>query len=155
NVGGITAREMRVFPEYFASARGSAIASSSPGGAQRLGPVTCVGPLTYTGMDETRRDIEYLSNAVKDSGAQEAFLSAISPGSVEHYVRNEYYSSAVEFLYAIADVMREEYKAITDAGFILQLDDPVIADGFGIHADMSVQEYRKYAEVRIEATNYA
>src|SRR5690606_4249096 len=54
NVGGITAREMRVFPEYFASARGSAIASSSPGGAQRLGPVTCVGPLTYTGMDETR-----------------------------------------------------------------------------------------------------
>jgi 5-methyltetrahydropteroyltriglutamate--homocysteine methyltransferase len=61
----------------------------------------------------------------------------------------------VEFLYAIADAMHEEYKLITDAGFILQLDDPGLPDGFGIHAEMSVEDYRRYAEVRVEATNYA
>lgn len=155
NVGGITARESRVFPDYFASNRGGSLASSAPGGAVRLGPVTCVAPLTYTGMDETRRDIEYLSKALQACGTQEAFLSAISPGSVEHYVRNQYYEKDEEFLYRIAEIMRDEYKAITDAGFILQLDDPGLPDGYGIHADMSIAEYRRYAEVRVEATNYA
>jgi 5-methyltetrahydropteroyltriglutamate--homocysteine methyltransferase len=155
NVGGITARESRVFPEYFAGNRGGAVASSAPGGAQRLGPVTCIAPLTYAGMEETMRDIRYLKEAVQNAGVEEAFLSAISPGSVEHYVRNDYYKTDEEFLYAIADVMREEYKAITDAGFIVQLDDPGLPDGFGIEADMSVEEYRKHAEVRVEATNYA
>jgi 5-methyltetrahydropteroyltriglutamate--homocysteine methyltransferase len=155
NVGGITARESRVFPEYFASLRAGAMASSAAGGAVRMGPVTCVGPLTYTGMDETQRDIRYLTKALAGSGVSEAFLSAISPGSVEHYVRNEHYKTDEEFLYRIAEIMRDEYKAITDAGFILQLDDPGLPDGYGIHADMSVAEYRKYAQVRVEATNYA
>ena len=92
------------------------MASSAPGGAMRLGPVTCVAPLVYTGMGETRRDIEYLSKALQGSGAQEAFLSAISPGSVEHYVRNDYYQKDEDFLFRIAEIMRDEYKPITDAG---------------------------------------
>jgi 5-methyltetrahydropteroyltriglutamate--homocysteine methyltransferase len=145
---GITARETRVFPEYF-GAQGTVLGSFGPTA------VYCVAPLTYAGAAETDRDIEYFKAAIAAAGAQEGFLSAISPGSVEHYVRNRYYKTEEEFLQAIADVMHEEYRQITGAGFILQLDDPGLPDGFGIHADMSVAEYRKYAEARVEATNYA
>jgi 5-methyltetrahydropteroyltriglutamate--homocysteine methyltransferase len=99
--------------------------------------------------------MEYFAAALREAGAEEGFLSAISPGSVEHYLRNRYYKSDEEFLYAIADAMHEEYKLIADAGFVVQLDDPGLPDGFGIHADMSVAEYRRFAEVRVEATNYA
>jgi 5-methyltetrahydropteroyltriglutamate--homocysteine methyltransferase len=145
---GITARETRVFPEYFA-AQSAVLGSFGPTA------VYCIGPLTYAGADETERDIDYFRGAMGSRGSAEGFLSAISPGSVEHYVRNRYYKSEEEFLYAIADVMHQEYKQITDAGFILQLDDPGLPDGFGIHADLSVAEYRKFAEVRVEATNHA
>ena len=154
NIGGITARESRFFPEYFGSPR-SSMSSSASGGAQRLGPVTCVAPLIYTGMAETQRDIRYLKDAVEGKDVTGAFLSAISPGSVEHYVRNAYYKTGEEFLQIVCDLMHDEYKAITDAGLIVQLDDPGIADGFGIHADLSVEEYRKYLAQRVEATNYA
>ena len=148
NPGGITARESRVFPEYFAAQRGQVASFGQVA-------VYCNGPLTYTGQDETRRDVEYFRAALRDASAEEGFLSAISPGSVEHYVRNRYYKTEEEFLYAIADAMHEEYKLIAAAGLILQLDDPGLPDGFGIHADMSVAEYRRFAEVRVEATNYA
>ena len=85
----------------------------------------------------------------------EAFLPAVAPGTIEHWMENEYYQTDEEFLNAIADAMHEEYKAITDAGFLLQIDDPDLADAWQIHPEMSVPEYRKFAELRIEALNYA
>jgi methionine synthase II (cobalamin-independent) len=80
----------------------------------------------------------------------EGFLPANSPGTIEHWLRNDHYKTEEEFVYAIADAMHEEYKAIADAGLILQLDDPGLPDGFGIHADMTVEEYRKFAEQRVD-----
>ena len=150
--GGITAREQRVFPEYFAGQR---MGGGGGGGAAAQRYAYCVGPLQYIGWEDTKRDIEYMQAALQGANVEEAFLSAISPGSVEHYLRNEHYKTQEEFLHAICDAMHEEYKLIADAGFILQLDDPGLPDGFGIHADMSVAEYRNFAEARVEATNYA
>ena len=82
-------------------------------------------------------------------------MPAIAPGTIEHWLWNEHYPSDEAFLYAIAEAMHEEYKAIVDAGFILQIDDPDLPDAWQIHPEMSVPEYRRYAEVRVDALNHA
>jgi 5-methyltetrahydropteroyltriglutamate--homocysteine methyltransferase len=74
---------------------------------------------------------------------------------MEHWIYNEYYKTDEEFLYAIAEAMSEEYKAITDAGLILQIDDPDLPDGWQMYPEMTVPEYRKYADLWIEALNHA
>ena len=70
-------------------------------------------------------------------------------------MRNRYYPSDEAYLYAIADAMHEEYQAIVAAGFLLQIDDPDLPDAWQIHPAMSVPEYRKFAELRVEALNHA
>ena len=69
-------------------------------------------------------------------------------------MKNEYYQSDEAYLFAIAEAMHEEYRAIVDAGFILQIDDPDLADAWQMQPEMSLAEYRKYAEMRIEALNH-
>jgi 5-methyltetrahydropteroyltriglutamate--homocysteine methyltransferase len=69
--------------------------------------------------------------------------------------RNEFYPSDEAFLFAIADALRVEYEAIVAAGFTLQIDDPDLPDGWQIHPDMTVADYRKYADLRVEALNHA
>jgi 5-methyltetrahydropteroyltriglutamate--homocysteine methyltransferase len=145
----ITAREQRYFPEYFAS-----INQAGAGSFAQMA-VYCTGPLSYVGQAQTQRDLEYLRAGVAAAGVEEAFVSALAPGTIEHWLRNEHYKTEEEFIYAIADAMHEEYKAIADAGFIVQLDDPGLPDGFQIHPELSVEEYRKFLELRIEATNHS
>jgi len=87
--------------------------------------------------------------------AEEAFLSANTPGTIEHWLRNEHYADEEAFVYAIAEAMREEYKAIVGAGFLLQIDDPDLPDGWQMYPGMSVAEYRKYATMRVDALNHA
>ena len=145
----ITAREQRFFPEYFNSVQ------QAGAGSFAQTAVYCTGPLSYVGQADTQRDIEYLKAGMQAAGVEEGFLSALAPGTIEHWLRNEHYKTDEEFVFAIADAMHEEYKAIADAGLIVQLDDPGFPDGFQIHADMSVPEYRKFLEVRVEATNHA
>jgi 5-methyltetrahydropteroyltriglutamate--homocysteine methyltransferase len=74
---------------------------------------------------------------------------------MEHWLRNEYYKSDEELLFAIADAMKEEYKAIIDAGFVLQIDDPDLPDGWQMYPDWTVEQYHKYAAARVEALNGA
>jgi 5-methyltetrahydropteroyltriglutamate--homocysteine methyltransferase len=145
----ITAREQPFFPEYFASIQ------QAGAGSFAQSAVYCVGPLSYTGLADTQRDIEYLQDGVKAAGVEEAFISALAPGTIEHWLRNEYYKTEEDFLFAIADAMHDEYKAIADAGIIVQLDDPGFPDGWQIHPELSVEEYRKFLELRVEATNQA
>ncbi len=147
----ITAREEIFFPDYFEAARAQ---FGGAGGFARTA-VYATGPLTYIGQSDTQRDIDYLKAAMSQNGVEEGFLSALAPGTIEHWLRNDRYKTEEEMVFAIADAMREEYKAIADAGLIVQLDDPGFPDGFVIHADMSVPEYRKFLEVRVEATNHA
>jgi 5-methyltetrahydropteroyltriglutamate--homocysteine methyltransferase len=145
----ISGRDMTEFPEYFV-ARGG-FGGSSANARQ----IFCTGPLTYIGHAAVQADIEHFKAALAGVTVAEAFLPAIAPGTIEHWLRNRYYSSDEAYLYAIADAMREEYRAIVEAGFLLQIDDPDLPDAWQIHPQMSVPEYRKFAELRVEALNHA
>ncbi|MGA2828059.1 MAG: cobalamin-independent methionine synthase II family protein [Streptosporangiaceae bacterium] len=170
---GVTGRDQRDFPGFFAAGLGgfrfgAAAAAAQPGArtaaqAAEPEPVTayfCTGPLRYTGAPAVRADIERLGVAVREAQARghdgvQAFLPAITPGTVEHWLRNEFYPDEESFLVAVADVLHEEYRAITDAGLILQVDDPDLPDGWQMFPGMTVPEYRRYAALRIEALNHA
>jgi 5-methyltetrahydropteroyltriglutamate--homocysteine methyltransferase len=115
----------------------------------------CVAPLTYTGADAIRADIARFKQALAAAGVEEGFMSAVAPGSASR-IGNEYYKTEEELLYACADAMREEYKAILDAGLVLQLDDPCIAENWDqINPAPTVEEYQKFTMQRIEALNHA
>ncbi len=85
---------------------------------------------------------------------EEAFLPAVAPGTIEHWMKNDHYPNDEAYLVAIADAMHEEYKAIVDAGFLLQIDDPDLPDGWQFMSKMTVPEYRKYAQLRVDALNH-
>ena len=114
----------------------------------------CKGPLTYVGQEITQSDIRNLKAAMKGVKG-EAYLPSIAPGTIEHWLQDDYYGDQEKFVYGIADAMHHEYKAITDAGFLLQIDDPDLPDGWQMFPDMSVKDYRKYAAMRVDALNHA
>jgi 5-methyltetrahydropteroyltriglutamate--homocysteine methyltransferase len=115
----------------------------------------CSGPVSYVGHDELKADIENLKRAASHVGAGELFMTAISPSNLELYYENEYYASDEEYLAALADAMRVEYKAIVDAGLLLQIDDPRMATHYNRAVDASIEECRKFIALRVEAVNYA
>jgi len=116
----------------------------------------CIGPLTLEDPQAVRTDIANLQAAVAGEDAGEVFMPAVSPGMVARTVRNEFYPDEERFLYAIADVMRDEYEAIAGAGFVLQLDCPDLASGANTdYADLSIADFRKVVELHVEALNYS
>ena len=143
----IFGRDMVEFTEYF-----------NRGGRTSIGHHArvfyCVEPLKYVGQDEVKSDIENLKAALQGKKFEEAFLPAVAPGTMEHWMKNEYYPSDEAYLFAIAEAMREEYQAIVDAGFVLQIDDPDLADAWQMYPEMSLADYRKYQELRIDALNH-
>ncbi len=115
----------------------------------------CVGPLTYTGHAAIAADIANFKAALAANGIEEGFMTSVAPGSASR-IGNEYYKTDDEFLFACADAMREEYKAIVDSGLILQFDDPSIAENWDqIDPEPTVEEYRAFSMRRVEALNYA
>src|SRR5215470_10227912 len=144
----VSDRQRQDFPEYFAAQRAAA-----PGFGRRQ--FYCVGPLHYAGQEAVQTDIDNLRAALAGVQTVEAFIPAVAVGTVEHWIANEYYHSDEAFLFALADALREEYRAIVDAGFILQLDNPNLPDGFGLYTDLDVPAYRKFQELRIAALNHS
>jgi 5-methyltetrahydropteroyltriglutamate--homocysteine methyltransferase len=142
----ITGRDSRAFPEYFSS-------RSLGGGYRRI--YRCTGPLTYEGDQGLRADISNFKAAIAGKDAEQAYLPAVAPGSIEHWLKNAYYKTDEEFLYAIADAMRHEYLAIVDAGFVLQIDDPDLADGWQVHPNFRLNEFRKDTQLRTDVLNHA
>jgi 5-methyltetrahydropteroyltriglutamate--homocysteine methyltransferase len=115
----------------------------------------CVGPLTYIGHAAIAADIANFKEALAANGIDEGFMTSVAPGSASR-IGNVYYKTDDEFLFACADAMREEYKAIIDAGLILQLDDPSIAENWDmINPEPTVEEYRVFTMRRVEALNHA
>jgi 5-methyltetrahydropteroyltriglutamate--homocysteine methyltransferase len=154
---GVFGRDKRDFPGFYATGHGGFPGRPPALPGQDGKPVTeyvCTGPLRYTGTVGVQADIDRLKAAAAPHGVA-AYLPAITPGTVEHWLRDEYYHDDESFLAAVADVLHEEYKAITDAGLILQVDDPDLPDGWQMFPSMTVPEYRKYAALRIEALNHA
>jgi 5-methyltetrahydropteroyltriglutamate--homocysteine methyltransferase len=115
----------------------------------------CTGPITYTGHADLKADIDYLKAALGSVPAEEAFITSISPSNLELNHRNEFYRTGEEYLAALADAMHVEYKAIVDAGFILQIDDPRMATHYDRTPDASIDDCRKFIAARVEAVNYA
>jgi 5-methyltetrahydropteroyltriglutamate--homocysteine methyltransferase len=106
-------------------------------------------------MDALAADIRDLKAAVAEHGAAEAFMPSISPTNVEDWQANEYYGSDEEFLFAIAEVMREEYRAIVESGLLLQIDDPGLLTQYTMRPDWSVEDVRAWGRVRVDAVNHA
>ena len=146
-------REARAFPEYYAK-----LTEDLAGAAATFeGDVETVGPLRYTGHDLLQRDIDNLKAAAAEAGAapENLFMPSVSITDVEGIFRNSYYANEDEHLYAIADVMHEEYKAIVDAGLVLQVDDPTLITHWIAAVDDTLADTRRWAERRVDALNHA
>ena len=128
--------------------------ASVPNREDAVAPV-CHGPLTYTGQEAVRRDIADMKAAMAAAGVSDGFLNSVAPGSCARF-GNQYYADDEEMIYACADAMRQEYTAIVEAGLILQLDDPAIAENWDqINPAPSVADYKRFTMKRVEALNYA
>jgi 5-methyltetrahydropteroyltriglutamate--homocysteine methyltransferase len=141
-------KEVLAFPEFYAAA----LRQSPNAAATRF---VCTGPVSYQGGAQVQADIDNLKAALADVPAEEAFVPAISPSNVEGRQANAYYKTDEEYLFAIADAMHEEYKAIVAAGFILQIDDPRLVTYYIMDPRSTVADCRRWAEVRVEALNHA
>ncbi|PYN36178.1 MAG: epoxyalkane--coenzyme M transferase [Candidatus Rokuibacteriota bacterium] len=138
----------------FAAAYADPDSGITTGPRPALWPV-CVSTLTYTGHAAIQSDIANFKAALQAAGVEEGFMTSIAPGSASR-IANRYYKTDEEFLFACADAMREEYKAIVDAGLVLQLDDPAIAENWDmVNPEPKVADYRKFSMARVEALNHA
>ena len=113
------------------------------------------GRLAYVGHEAIASDIANLKAGLAANGLTEGFVTSLSPGSGSR-IPNAFYATEEEHIWAWADVLREEYKAIVDAGLILQIDDPSIAENWDqINPEPSVEDYQAFTRTRVEALNYA
>ncbi len=138
-------REARSFPEFYAA---------SPGAA-RPHRMACTAPVAYRGLARLQADIDNLKQALSGASVIDAFLPAISPASAADWLRNRYYRSDEEYLFAIAEALREEYEAIVRAGFLLQIDDPQLVTYWTKTPELTLPQWRKWADMRVEALNHA
>src|SRR5437773_5279833 len=118
----------------------------------------CNAPVNYIGHEEIQKDLAGFKSALAEANVkvEESFMCVLAPGWLEHFFYNEYYSNDEEYLFALADAIKHEYRAIVDAGFILQIDDPALPDTYDmIVPPPAIEEYRHFAAVRVEAMNHA
>jgi 5-methyltetrahydropteroyltriglutamate--homocysteine methyltransferase len=151
-------RDSLAFPGAYEDARVMLAARSGaivPKRTVRPRALVCSGPIRYVGQEEVRADTENLKAALAGVAAEEAFITAISPSNLELYYENRYYASDEEYLAALADAMHEEYRAIVDAGFLLQIDDPRMATHYNRTPGASIEDCRKFIALRVEAVNHA
>jgi 5-methyltetrahydropteroyltriglutamate--homocysteine methyltransferase len=131
------------------------MASEFPRGLKGAPVDACVGPIHYTDSASIRRDADNLKAALALIKVEEGFLTAVAPASVGYDAVNEYYSSEREYVFAIANALREEYLAVYNSGLVLQVDDAVLANMYDELIQKSPEQYRRWAELRIEALNHA
>ena len=145
-------RDWQKFGEFYQDPDSSgSLAGSAP--RRRTRRPVCTGPIKYVGHDAIAADIANLKSAMKAAGVEEGFMCSIAPGS---FARGEdlYYKTEEEFVFASAEAMREEYKAIVDAGLVLQIDDPSLPDNWDmINPEPPLEEFKKFERVRIDALN--
>jgi 5-methyltetrahydropteroyltriglutamate--homocysteine methyltransferase len=141
-------KEATAFPEFYEPA----LRQSPNAAAPRF---VCTGPVRYVGHAHVQADIGRLGKALADANVEEAFIPAIAPSDVEGRQKNAYYRTDEDYLFAIAEAMREEYRAIVDAGFLLQIDDPRLVTYYILDPRSTVAQCRAWAEVRVEALNHA
>jgi 5-methyltetrahydropteroyltriglutamate--homocysteine methyltransferase len=164
--GGVAARDRALFPGVYESG----LWLSGSGGPIRPGfstpgkPVppqrsrVCVGPVSYVGHAAIAADITALQHALKareDAEHVEGFIAALGPLSLGAGATNEHYATEEEYLMAVAEVMREEYRAITDAGLVVQIDEPEFLTTWTFFPEWSVADLRRYLELAVQVINHA
>ena len=116
----------------------------------------CTGPIAWKDWPAVERDIRNLQEAAAGQQVEEVFMTAASPGVIANFLPNEYYATEEEYLYALADVMKNEYNAIASAGLLLQIDCPDLAmTRVSQYSHLSVDEFKKIVESHVEVINYA
>jgi len=158
--GPHSSKDRTVFKEFYDS--GAPMSGGQSGGGMqntataRLAQLVCTGPVRYTGHALIQRDIENFKEALDSASAVEAFMPAVSPATLQ-IISNAHYPSMEDYTWALAEAIREEYRAIVDAGFVLQIDDPALVDLYDwwFSATDDVSGFRKWAEFQVEAVNHA
>ena len=117
---------------------------------------TCSGPISWKDWEAVERDIAHFKAALNQINVEEAFMTAASPGVIARFLHNEYFPSEEAYLYAVAEVMKDEYEAIAAAGLVLQVDCPDLASSRSdIFAHLSLEEFRKVVVLHLEVLDYA
>ena len=140
--------DMMDFPE-FAAQSGVSSSATIPWPA-------CTGPIAWKDKDAVQRDIQRLQAATSGVKSEEVFITAASPGVIANFLVNEHYPSEEEYLYALAEVMKDDYKAIVDSGLLLQIDCPDLAmTRVTQFSDLSQEQFIKIVEIHVEVLQYA
>ncbi|MEO1563567.1 MAG: cobalamin-independent methionine synthase II family protein [Pseudomonadota bacterium] len=141
--------DLKLFPSFLQRL-------ADDGGTPKYARPMCTGPVESKGQGELQKDIDNLTAAMAKHGAKRGFMNAASPGVISLFLQNDYYPSREEYLQALADAMKVEYKTITDAGLDVQLDCPDLAlSRHMLFTDLSDDEFIKIADAHVEALNYA
>jgi 5-methyltetrahydropteroyltriglutamate--homocysteine methyltransferase len=138
--------EVRAFPEYYEQYFKEAMLG---GAVARFAPLVCTGPVSYRTLEPLQRDIDNLKKAMVAAKVKEAFMPAIAPSGVGS---NEYYKSDEEYLQAVGAAMATEYRAIIEAGLLLQIDDPFLCDVL-VDPRLEPKERRRLANLHVEVVN--
>jgi 5-methyltetrahydropteroyltriglutamate--homocysteine methyltransferase len=142
-------REQKDFPTYAVGRVGG----PRPEGAPPQMQMVCTGPVRYIGQSEIQRDIANLKAAIEGKNVTDVFMAAVGPDNINYQPGgNEYYKTTEEYIQANGDALKEEYRAIADAGFVLQIDMPVMKYNA---LSLSLEEFRSRFEKVVEVTNYA
>jgi 5-methyltetrahydropteroyltriglutamate--homocysteine methyltransferase len=161
--GLIYEREEQRFPDWFDAARtgggpmfsyvlrAAATARGRP--VAGIQGAVCTGPLAYVGQTEVQADIDNLKSAGANVNVTELCMTALAPTIMAYFLKNEHYASDRDFLFAIAEAMNEEYRAIAESGILLQLDEPAILTDWHWMKNASVADYREWLAVQVEALN--
>jgi 5-methyltetrahydropteroyltriglutamate--homocysteine methyltransferase len=149
SVGG--GRDREAFPEFYAEY------DKATGLGARLGKrFVCNGPITYTGQAQVQRDIANLKAAATKVAVEGAFLPVVAPASALPNAKNEHYPDEKSLLFALAEALREEYRAIVDAGLYVQIDDAFLPYMYEkLVPPQTLAEYKRWAQLRIDALNHA
>jgi 5-methyltetrahydropteroyltriglutamate--homocysteine methyltransferase len=156
-LSGFEGQRRKKFPKRLDSADFPKWAKlKAPKGLAALRVPTCTGPIAWKDFDAVRLELAHMKEAIEGRNVPEVFLSAASPGVIANMLPDEHYGNDEEYLQAMADVMRDEYEAIVEAGFLLQVDCPDLAMGRNAEfSHLSVDEFKKVAEMHIEVLNGA
>jgi 5-methyltetrahydropteroyltriglutamate--homocysteine methyltransferase len=140
-------RDRERFPELVEKEFGS-----TPGSFMSY---VCTHPIEYRKFADIQRDAANLEAALAGTGATEGFLTVVAPASAVFNGVNEFYGNEREYIFALAEALRQEYLQVVNAGFVVQVDDAVLANMYDHLVRQSPEQYRKWAELRVEALNHA
>jgi 5-methyltetrahydropteroyltriglutamate--homocysteine methyltransferase len=143
----VGSREVKAFPEFYAPQLANVHTKHTH--------YICKGPVSYRRGDKLKTDLDNFKAALSAAKVTDAFLPSTSVSSIEDWNRNAYYKTQEEYLFALADAIGQEYRAIVDAGFVLQVDDPHLVTYYVCHPEKSMEECRKWIALRVEAINHA